>query len=37
MVDVAIFVSIIVLGLMWFWPQDDHKAPYEDPDDWGSQ
>lgn len=37
MLDVALALSIIVLAALWWWPYDDHKAPYEDPDDWGSQ
>ena len=37
MLDVALALSIIVLAALWWWPCDDHKAPYDDPDDWGSQ
>jgi len=37
MVDVALGLSLLILAGLWFWPHDDHKAPYEDPDDWGSQ
>ena len=37
MLDVALALSILVLAALWWWPCDDHKAPYEDPDDWGSQ
>ena len=37
MLDVALGLSIFVLSALWWWPYEDHKAPYEDPDDWGEQ
>ena len=37
MLDVALFVSVIVLGLLWFWPEDPPRDPYDDPDNWGSR
>ena len=37
MLDVALGLSLLILAVLWWWPEPDHKAPYEDPDDWGSQ
>ena len=37
MVDVALLVSVIVLGLLWFWPEKRDGDPYDDPDNWGSR
>jgi hypothetical protein len=35
--DVALLVSIVVLALLWFWPEEGNGDPYDDPDNWGSR
>jgi hypothetical protein len=37
LVDIAILVSIIVLSILWFWPEREKGDPYDDPDNWGSR
>jgi hypothetical protein len=37
MVDVAMFLSVVVLAALWVWPYDDPTDPYDDPKNWGDQ
>ena len=37
MVDIAMFFSVLVLALLWFWPEEHGGEPYDDPDNWGSR
>ena len=38
MLDVALGLSVIVLTLLWLWPEDNPpNDPYDDPKNWGDQ
>ena len=37
MLDMTIFLSAVILIIIWVWPYDDPTDPYDDPDNWGSR
>jgi len=37
LIDALIFGIPMTLLILWLWPEEDPKDPYDDPKNWGDQ
>jgi hypothetical protein len=37
LLDALILAAPVIFALLWLWPEEDPKDPYDDPKNWGDQ